>query len=1717
MAERDFQTLLDLITKTTEQIGRLEAKMTNLEKQLTSGDLGTGKVRELNNQLTTLMRTLDRKQNLLGNLLNERDLRAADAGLDRLSRSVATVKKNLDALYTARTQSTSIPGIEDQIRRQERALALLEAQQRKRGVVPNPGTPGTGGFKPSTLEPVDERRLNAVTLGVPLTNAEIMARGRQTAKEVLNSANEAQNQLLRDAIAQRKPVSTGLQSAVDRATKADQSGLTPTDRQRLTERNARIRELNAEYDALDRRENARRGVPVQDFNRRSGGNVTVLSGGRDDDFSNLGTGKALPVSDIPDRALNIRFQEFFQALSTYARRIATIEGLSTQGGGGRRQNGEGTFDPFTERIIERQRQEAFRAGRLPTFESGLEARRASGQSLVPDSTSPTDRAKQAQERLLNTLRGRIASEEKYRQALDQATKQGFTINDLKRSQRAGTAGIEKLQFERNEGGVNRRFDTYVQPSGRATPGISNQFRSFGQGVVRDIGELTKWSIALAAVYGPLRKLQELTQIMIENQTRLAEAATSVASSFIGQDEIFNAAADAAERAGESVEGVIDAFTLAYRAAGGGTDEVERFAVATELLDNALILSKLSSLDQATAIDTLAAAMRQTSGELTGSIELLDSWVRVTKVANVDLASLATGFAVLGDSAEAAQITVDQLNGIIGAIGETGLASGRELANTARAIVSGFQSDQAREALENIGVAVEDSTGKMRPFLDIMTELSNLRLSGALDDTAFSKLTLALGGGSRRQAVYATFIENIARVNEIAAESAKANGDAQAALARQLETVQTSLTRLGNSFQELAQAMGTEGGFLGIITSVVDGMTLMVNLTGQLTSALGKATPALLAFVAASAVLRYRGQGGIQQALGGIGTGFQRDPELLRLAQYGGGNVGNVPAQGRGRQFLQSNVLGTGAISGGVQGLAVAALPALLNLANKDDPYRGSKATANVIGGVGGGIIGSLVAGSPIIGAAVGTAISEAFINATVARGTDVFGYGAPKLGEPVDVEAPSTVEDLDAALKEAEAGIYKAIGFGNEAIGKLLSDPGDRAENVVAELNQAIKDGNKEAFDEVLRQTDGFSTRNREELNAFGVSNEFLERAFKEERPIEFNEEFRARQLAEQRGEQGKLALEEFDKALAARVARGGTPLDQTTAFSREQDANTKAFLPLLKQIQDASKSQLRTDRLQGDVRGAEYGRRTEAISGYDTKALQYYTALGDEVDRIDGEANDAAKAFEVLNNVIVFGSPEALPQLTAIGGEIEHLVNLLSDPVFNEEEILKLGGLEDARLQLQTKREDLANLIEDANQQALLGRLSVPNVEGDINKPLSTGDLGVVEQRARELQDDFYQGFLQIPDDMYDALKDSWDEWAQIVEDSGNVFFKTVSEIDPQFFQQAMAQLLEENRLESQEKNPFGIQSLDIGSEREGELQGLIQYFTGYLAQNFPQYEQKPEDVGVIFNDYVTSVLHGDNLAIKLALEKLVDLNQKQLDGMYNIPEGATFWVPLTAAYYRPQNNGGEGGLPPIDSQAVDSNTSATDANTRALESATSRWLDAERYRDNRVDTRAGSDLTRGQRADALRLEAQADRYNTDRGRVADAARYTGLAGLYNNKQQESGPPAGFWETLMNWFRNLTTPISGRMDFGGSAAGGVGGGGAGGGVSGAGYRGIGTLASAAPVNPQVNARLDLQFENTTQLIVDGRILASVMSPYMAQEMVRLEASQGTITKRYVI
>ena len=352
------------------------------------------------------------------------------------------------------------------------------------------------------------------------------------------------------------------------------------------------------------------------------------------------------------------------------------------------------------------------------------------------------------------------------------------------------------------------------------------------------------------------------------------------------------------------------------------------------------------------------------------------------------------------------------------------------------------------------------------------------------------------------------------------------------------------------------------------------------------------------------------------------------------------------------------------------------------------------------------------------------------------------------------------------------------------------------------------------------------------------------------------------------------------------------------------------------------------------------------------------------------------------------------------------------------------------------------------------------------------------MRSRAKELQDEFYQGFLKIPDDTYDALKKSWEDFAVAVKDLGDTFYEKVSGIEQRFFQQA-----EKERTGG---GAFRVQTIDLPSSQKGALQSQIDYFNQYLKKSFPQYQLNDEEFGVIFKDNVTDTLHGDNLAIKLALEKLIDVNQKQLDGIYNLPEGATGFLPYELFQAISPAGAGTGGESANLTGGLTFKGEQTDAYKNGefyLENTLSKAL------DRNEPLYGGFTKFRGDQGFAPRQEH--NQFGGDLGYAPRSNETTTPTEPYN--------PGGFGNVTSAFNSILQT----LRDIIGS--------------TGAGIRSPFGSATESQQVPEVSNKLDISIDSNVQLMVDGRVLADIVKSYLASELLQAQQTQSTVTRKYVI
>ncbi|MHA2046872.1 MAG: phage tail tape measure protein, partial [Candidatus Thorarchaeota archaeon] len=1066
----------------------------------------------------------------------------------------------------------------------------------------------------------------------------------------------------------------------------------------------------------------------------------------------------------------------------------------------------------------------------------------------------------------NALSGRVGALGNVNKMLE---RYGFQVSNLKKLTTEASTGITRLDFAmKSQGGATQKLTLHVTEFGKVLTDTQRRFRTFAGGIARNIGESFKWAVAITAVYGPLRKLQDLIQISIDNESKLADIGVVLGKTTSELQDIFEDAAQAAQATGESLNGVIEGYSLAYRATGNIANQTERAAVAQQLLIDSLVLSKLSSIEQAEAMDTLVAGLLQVGYNLDQGAELLNKWVAVSKAANVTVDTLATGFATMATAAEGVGLSFDEINAIIAVVAANTELSAKQAGNAVRAFVSGFQTKNAVEELSKYGIAVDTLEGTSRDFMDVMLDIKQLMDAGLINDAELNRLGTALGGrGARRGAQFTTFLKSLNEVQGLVAVSAEAQADAYDALGIKMETVQTAITNLATSFQVLANAVGTDGGVLDLLKGLIGVLDDVTKAATSFVGIMGKAAPFLAAAGGLYAygrstgrVQQFPGQlgGGITSFLGG--TGFGQRPGFQQRGALGisgvgrqAGATGTTMAQAFGRQAtLIAPALGTLMAQGAL---------AYFNVKDKDWDGLGAQ--------IGGGILGFMKGGP--IGSIIGSTIAEALINGIKSAGESgelsdvfkgVFAEAADETADDTDTDL-SKEEQLLQQREKLELGLIQA--FGNEwevGLQVLTRTAGDFIRDLVGIPRQWQRD--------LTGQQPGLQSGTDEQI---------------EER-IEFFREF----LAE---------IEDIESQLAA--LGEGDFLPEGDAYT-ELQVNAEKYADVLENKLIQLHEEFRTSLVEGDITQKSYNESLERMGESGESILQVFTILND----IFG---DNAKVLEEVADVVSRTSQEEIDYITTLTSGVDDLteqINELEKEGDIDLKLIKEGELEEALFKL----EQFFLQVRTAQRE--------PLIQFDAPVDLDTRSLEdhrrVVAESMRILEEDMQENIRLglIPSDT--TIQEVLATHEAIAVAIAGKYVETM-QIPMDVYKQAQENLAIPGRIAPPVSPEAGVSVRTI-EQTQGAFLAAYEKQLQFLRDSFGDlYQGDFSTVGIIFKDGV-DVLHLDNLAMQLAMDDLIDVNQKQLEGVYNLPTDSSFYVPFQG-YRLGFGEGGGGGGGALDSAA--------------------------------------------------------------------------------------------------------------------------------------------------------------------------------------------------------
>jgi TP901 family phage tail tape measure protein len=1074
---------------------------------------------------------------------------------------------------------------------------------------------------------------------------------------------------------------------------------------------------------------------------------------------------------------------------------------------------------------------------------------------------------------------------KMEQAAKTVQKYGLALTNLKSVTTEASTGIKTLNFSQQEGEQFwRKATLHIDKFGNVLTDTQKRFRSFTDGIKRNIGESLKWMVAISAVYGTFQKLQQVITEAIDNQARLADIGIILGASQEKVAEVFDASYEAAQKVGEGIDGVIEGFAGAYRATGSYRDEAQRTAVATQLLTDSIILSKLSSLDQAQALDTLAGALRQTGLGLDQGQVLLNKWIAVSKQANVDLKTLAESFAITSTTAENAGLSFDQLNAVVATVAETTTLSATEAGNAVRAFISGFQTDNARDELASFGIAVEDMNGEARDFLDVMYEIASLSDAGLISQDQLNQIAESIGGGARRGAQVMAFIENLQRVAEITEVSMNAQGEVMDALDIKLDTVQTSLTRLDNAFQNLATTMGDEGGVLNVTKILVDLLTSLTDALSKITESLGGVTPVLLAMGGAMAYLGKNGAiaermtgflgtagVGIAQRLGRTQTmeQLQREADVMNARM-----LLNPTANANQMRANQVSMMGAKLQPWAMPGIMTATM-AIGNVAQKDWEGLG--------GNIAGGLVGAVIGGP--MGMVVGSMIGEVAADTLLSYDKDFSKMFADIWTDSSD-SAKNNAEDTAKSIEEREAALLeklitrRGLGGGGANIDKWRTQFTDWIGDTLGiEQLDILKEGVEIPTSAVARK----SLESDIETYKLQLSSGFL---------TDNAREYYTAQLTEAE------ALLEALKAIETerkRLAEVQTEQDMTTPYGRRVAKGTEARASQWSEIEQ-QKIEEYTDKLnKQEITVKQYTEAMDRMKADGLLVNQVFEAMGTYAEKY-------GLTFQETANLVIDSNDEQMERIITLKGEIAGLYD----------ELVKASEAGDIRTavridgSLREAQELLAQYNEELYKAQRMSQLQLTSpMDLDVT---SVEDYNLLMEEAMKdfqalVQENIKLGLIPEDATEQEVLDAYEDVFARVAE----LGISKLEDIPDFILKDTYERLKEAGKIQTSEtKSKFRVETADM---TQGAFMSNYNSWMSKLTSAFGDYwTPQPEDVGMIFSDGM-DVLHLDNLVMQLAMQDLIDVNEKQLDGIYNLPSDTSFYVPFQGYKMGFANQGGGGG----------------------------------------------------------------------------------------------------------------------------------------------------------------------------------------------------------------
>ena len=364
---------------------------------------------------------------------------------------------------------------------------------------------------------------------------------------------------------------------------------------------------------------------------------------------------------------------------------------------------------------------------------------------------------------------------------------------------------------------------YVNQAAQATRSQMGIMENFQNAMLK----FPIWMGASTLFFGAIQSAKTFITTIIDVDTKMTTL-QKVMSDSADMNQVFEDATRSAERFGQTLSSVLDAYAEFARQGYEGAD-------LTNFADAALITSNVGEVGAQEASEYLTSAAAQWQQESQDAMDNIDSWNNIANNYATTVAKLGEGQAKAGSTARAMGLDFHETNAVLGALTAQTKQSGSEIGNFIKAVFPRAYT-VGRGTLEDLGIQLEDNMGRTKSAIELYREAAHAITD--MNDADQAEVVKGLGGVhhyQRMQVLLDTLRETGGMYDQIYDASINSAGSAAAENAVYMESLEAQINKAKVSIEMFALALGEaflEAGILEFITTFTNALTGITNVMNE---------------------------------------------------------------------------------------------------------------------------------------------------------------------------------------------------------------------------------------------------------------------------------------------------------------------------------------------------------------------------------------------------------------------------------------------------------------------------------------------------------------------------------------------------------------------------------------------------------------------------------------------------------------------------------------------------------------------------------------------------------------------------------------------------------------------------------------------------------------------------------------------------------------------